>query len=139
MHIYHSLQLEVIQPPLVRSNGYSEQHLQSSLDWFPLTTFYKSYTFKKNVKRTLHYILNGQQHFLQDVLSNTRNLLYHAEITSSNFKDLHSDLNNLKSHNDIKFDTYLTRLMHTTQQVVCSTRTMYCTMSIFYIELTMTQ
>ncbi len=37
-----------------------------------------------------------------------------AEITSSNFKDLQSDLNKLKSDNDIKFDTYLTKLMHTT-------------------------
>ncbi len=37
--------------------------------------FYKSYTFKKNVKRTLQYILDSQKtHFHQDILSIKRNL-----------------------------------------------------------------
>ncbi len=53
--------------------------------------FYKSYTFKKNVKRTIHYILDGQKHFCQNIFSVKRNLLSLAEITSSNFNDLHSD------------------------------------------------
>ncbi len=75
--------------------------------------FYKSYTFTKNVKRTLHYILDGQRHFHQDLLSNKNNLLSLAEITFSNFKDLCSDLQKLKSDTDIKFDTYLTNLMYT--------------------------
>ncbi len=98
----------------MESIGYLEQLLPSSLDWFP-HCFYRSYTFKKNVKRTLHY---GQQHFCQDILSNKRNLSSLAEITLSNFKDLRSDLNKLKSDNDIKFDTYLTKLMHTTADSV---------------------
>ncbi len=51
---------------------------------------YKSYTFRKNVQRTLYYILNKQKHFQQNVLSNKRYLLSLAEITSSNFKDVHS-------------------------------------------------
>ncbi len=98
--------------------------------------FYKSYTFKKNVKRTFHYILDGQRHLHLDILSNKRDLLSLAEITSSNFKDLRSDFNNLKSDNGIKFDTYLNRLMHTTADIV-----FYKTyiMSIFFIKFTMTK
>ncbi len=75
--------------------------------------FYKSYTFRKNVKKTLHYILDSQQHFHQNILSNKRNLLSLAEITSSNFRDLQSDLKKLKLDNDIKFQSYLTKLRHT--------------------------
>ncbi len=59
---------------------------------------YKSYTFKKNVQRTLHYI---------------RYLLSLAEITSSNFKDIRSDIDNLKANTNRKFDRYLHQLMHT--------------------------
>ncbi len=34
-------------------------------------------------------------------------------ITSSNFKDVHADISELKSDTNNKFDTYLTQLMHT--------------------------
>ncbi len=80
--------------------------------------FYKSYTFKKIVKHTLHYILDNQRHFRQNIHSNKCNLLSLAEITSSNFKDVCADLSQLKSDTDSKFDAYLTKLMHTTADAI---------------------
>ncbi len=80
--------------------------------------FYKSYTFKKNVKCTLHYILGKQQHFRQNILSNKRNLLSLAEVISSNFNDAHADLSQLKSDTDSKFDAYLINVMHTTADAI---------------------
>ncbi len=74
---------------------------------------YKSYTFRKNVQRTLSYILSNQRHFQQNILPNKRYLLCLAEITSSNFKDVRSDIANLKKETNNKFDRYLHRLMHT--------------------------
>ncbi len=75
--------------------------------------FYKDYVFKKNNKRNLHYILSNQNHFCQNILTNKQNLLYLAEITSSNFKDVHEDISELKSDTKKTFDTYLTQLMLT--------------------------
>ncbi len=74
---------------------------------------YKSYTFCKNMQRTLHYILNKQKQFQQNVLSNKRYLLFLAEITSSNFKDIRSDIATFKADTNRKFDRYLHKLMHT--------------------------
>ncbi len=77
--------------------------------------FYKSYTFKKTVKRTLCYIFYGQRHFSQDLLSNNiRDHLSFSEITANNFKDLISDSITLKSDIYTKFYTYLLNLIHTT-------------------------
>ncbi len=123
MLIYHSLELNVIHPPLIISFGYLEAALTVVSGLVSTYRFYKSYTFNKNVKRTLHYIL-------QDILSNKRNLLSLAEITSSNFKDLHSDLNKLGYDNDIKFDTYLTKLMHTTADSV-----FYKNYVLYYVDI----
>ncbi len=53
---------------------------------------YKSYTFRRNLQRTLHYILSKHDHFHQDILNKKCNLLALAEITSSNFKDVRSDI-----------------------------------------------
>ncbi len=75
---------------------------------------YKSYSFKKNVQRTLHYILGNQRHFLQNIHSNKKHLLSLAEITCSNFKDIRSDISQLKTDIINKFDAYLHKLMHTT-------------------------
>ncbi len=75
--------------------------------------FYKDYVFNKNMTRTLHYILSNQNHFSQNILTNKHNLLSLAEITSSNFKDVHADIFELKSDTNKKFDTNLTQLMHT--------------------------
>ncbi len=75
---------------------------------------YKSYTFRENVQRTLHYILGNQRHFQQNILSNKKHLLSLAEITSSNFKDICSDISQLKSDTNNRFDAYLHKLMHTT-------------------------
>ncbi len=75
--------------------------------------FYKDYVFKKNIKHTLDYILNKQNHFSQNILTNKRNLLSLAEITSSNFKDVCVDISELKSDTNKKIETYLTQLMHT--------------------------
>ncbi len=93
---------------------------------------YKSYTFKKNDKSTLHYILDGQQHFCQDILSNKWDLLTLAEITSSNFKDLRSDFKTLKSDTDLKFETYLSKLMHTTADGVFYKNYILCYVNILH-------
>ncbi len=74
---------------------------------------YKSYTFSKNVQCTLSYILSNERHFQQNILSNKRYLLSLAEITSSNFKDVRSNIAYLKKETNNKFDRYLHRLMHT--------------------------
>ncbi len=74
---------------------------------------YNSYTFCKNVQRTLNYILDKQQHFKQNILSNKRYLLSFAGITSSNFKDVCTDIANLQADTNRKFDRYLHRFMHT--------------------------
>ncbi len=76
-------------------------------------SIYKSYTFCKNIQRMLHYILNKQKQFQQNVLSNKRYLLSLAEITSSNFKDVRSEIATLKADTNRKFDRYLHKLMHT--------------------------
>ncbi len=47
---------------------------------------YNSYTFRKNVQQILSYILDKQNYFQKNVLSNKRYLLSLPEITSSNFK-----------------------------------------------------
>ncbi len=62
---------------------------------------------------TLSYIHSNQRHFQQNILSNKIYLLSLAEITSSNFKDVCSDIANLKKETNNKFDRYLHRLMHT--------------------------
>ncbi len=46
-------------------------------------------------------------------MSNKRYLISLAEITSSNFKDVRSDIAKLKSNTNNKFDRYLHRLMYT--------------------------
>ncbi len=71
---------------------------------------YKSYTFRKNVQRTLSYILSNQRHYQQNILSNKKYLLSLVEITSSNFKDVRTDNN--------KFHRYLHKLMHTTADTI---------------------
>lgn len=82
------------------------------------STFYKGYHFKKNVKKTLHYILDGQKNFRQGILTNNNNLLSFLEITSSNFKEIRSDFNDLKSDTNMKFDNYFLKLMHTITDTV---------------------
>ncbi len=123
MLLYHSLQLE-----WYTHHSRETLNIQSSFYchlWIGFCLpLLQSYTFKKNVKRTLHYILDGQ-HFPQKILSNKRNLLSLAEITSSNFKDIRSNLNNLKSDNNIKFDTYLTKLMHIADSVFYKNYVLY--------------
>ncbi len=61
----------------------------------------------------LHYILNKQKQFQQYFLSNKRYLFSLVEITSSNFKDVCSDIAILKVDTNRKFDRYLHKLMHT--------------------------
>ncbi len=68
---------------------------------------YRSYTFRKHVRYTLSYILSNQSHYQQNILSNKKYLLSLAEITSSNFKDVRTDIANLKKETNNKFDRYL--------------------------------
>ncbi len=79
---------------------------------------YKSYTFRKNVQHTLSYILSNQRHYQQNILSNKKYLLSLAEITSSNFKDVWTDIANLKKETNNKFHRYLHKLMHTTADTI---------------------
>ncbi len=53
-----------------------------------------------------------------------------AEITSSNFKDLCSDFKTLKSETYLKFDTYLSKLMHTTADGVFYKKYLLCYVNI---------
>ncbi len=114
MHTSHSLLLEVIHPLQERRYGFSELYFTVVSGLVSAYRFYKDYTFKKNVRRNLHYFLDGQNHFRQDLLTNKKNLSSLAEIASSNFKDIQSDFNNLKADTNMNFDTYLSNLMHTT-------------------------
>ncbi len=89
---------------------------------------YKSYTFRKNVQRTLTYILSNQKHFQQNILSNKRYLLSLAEITSSNLKDICLPIANLKSETNNMFDRYLHRLMHTSSDSIFHKNYIYSTL-----------
>ncbi len=62
----------------------------------------------------LHYILENQRNFQKNILSNQKYLLSLAEITFSNFKDICSDIFQLKSDTNNKFDAYLHKPMDTT-------------------------
>ncbi len=73
---------------------------------------YKIYIFRKNVQHNLSYILSNHRHFQENILSKKRYLPSLAEITSSNFKDVRSDIANLKKETNNKFNKYLHRPMH---------------------------
>ncbi len=94
--------------------------------------FYKDYVFKKNMKQTLHYILDNQNHFSQNILTNKCNLLSFAEITSGNFKDVRADISDSKSDTDNKFDTYLTQLMHSSANSIFYKNYVLCYVNILY-------
>ncbi len=94
--------------------------------------FYKDYVFKKNMKQTLHYILDNQNHFSQNILTNKCNLLSFAEITSGNFKDVREDISDSKSDTDNKFDTYLTQLMHSSANSIFYKNYVLCYVNILY-------
>ncbi len=97
--------------------------------------FYKDYVFKKNMKLTLHYILDNQNHFSQNILTNKLNLLSLAEITSSNFKDVRADISELKSDTNNKFDTYLTQVMHTSANYIFyKNYALYCVNILHHLD-----
>ncbi len=77
-------------------------------------SIYKIYSFRKNVQCTLSYILSNQRCYQQNILSNNKYLPTLAEITVINFKDVRTDIANLKAETNNKFDRYLHKLMHTT-------------------------
>ncbi len=64
---------------------------------FSAWRFYKDYTFKRNLRRTLHHIINDGEHFRQGILSNRRNLVSLADITASNFKLLREKFEGLRN------------------------------------------
>ncbi len=51
-------------------------------------------------------------------MSNKKYLLSLAEITSSNFKDVRTDIANLRKETNNKFHRYLHKLMHTTADTI---------------------
>ncbi len=114
MPTFCSLPPGVTHPPNVRNVGYlGSLLLLSPACSLPIES-YKSYSFRKKVHRTLHYILENQRHFQQNILSNKKHLLSLAEITSSNFKDICSDISKLKSDTNDNFDAYSHKFMYTT-------------------------
>ncbi len=113
MHTFHSSLQGVKHLPLVKNVGYSEQLLRLFPDWLVPTDSTRIMFVKKNVKQTLQYILNNQNHFSQNILTNRLNMLSLAEITSSNFKNVCANISELNSDTNKRFDTYVTLLMHT--------------------------
>ncbi len=69
------------------------------------------------MQHTLSYILTNQRHYQQNIMCNKKYLLSLAEITSSNFKDVRTDIANLKTETN-KFDRYLHKPMHTTADTI---------------------
>ncbi len=70
------------------------------------------------MQHTLSYILPNQRYYQQNILSNKKFLLSLDEITLSNFKDVGTDIANLKTETNHKFDRYLYKLMHTTADTI---------------------
>ncbi len=130
MHTYHSSLPGVIHPPLVKKRWLFGVAFTVVSGLVSAYRFYKDYDFKKNVKRTLPYILDNQNHFSQNILTNKRNLLSLAEITFSNFKDVWADISKLKSDTNNKFDTYLTQLMHTSANYI-----FYKNYALYYVNI----
>ena len=67
---------------------------------FSTWRFYKDYTFKRNLKRTLKYILDNNEQFRSGILSNRRNLLSLADVTGSNFRELRTKFAELRNLTD---------------------------------------
>ncbi len=72
----------------------------------------------KNVQHTLSYILFNQRHYQQNIFSNKKYLLSFTEITSNNFRDVRTDIANLKKETNNKFHRYFHKLMHTTADTI---------------------
>ncbi len=85
---------------------------------FSAWRFYKDYKFKNNLKRALHYILDENSQFRYGIFSNKRNLFSLSVITSSNCKEVRTDLADLRSYTDTKFDYYIRHVMHTAHDTV---------------------
>ncbi len=111
MPIFRSLPPRVTRPPNMNNVGYLGQPSRLCLVGVTAYRIYKSYTFRKNVQRTLSYILSNQRHFQQNILSNKRYLLSLAEISSSNFKDVRWDTANLKKETNNNFNRYLHKML----------------------------
>jgi hypothetical protein len=79
---------------------------------FSAWRFYKDYQFKKNLRRSMTYILNRQKDFKQGILTNHKNLLSLADITALNFKKLRGDFTTLRAFVQNKFATYGNNMLH---------------------------
>jgi hypothetical protein len=73
---------------------------------FSAWRFYKDYQFKKNLRRTIHYIMDKQNEFKQGILTNHRNLLSLADITAINFRKVCADFTILRKYVQNKFASY---------------------------------
>jgi hypothetical protein len=73
---------------------------------FSAWRFYKDYQFKKNLRRTIHYIMDKQKEFKQGILTNHRNLLSLADITAINFRKVPADFSILRMYVQNKFASY---------------------------------
>ncbi len=85
---------------------------------FSAWRFYKDYTFKRNLRRTLHHIINDGKHFRQGILSNRRNLVSLADITASNFKFLREKFEGLRNMTFEYFQSYTSSLLATNADAI---------------------
>ncbi len=114
MSTFRSLPPGVTHPPNVRNIGYLGSLLLLSPAWSLRIESTKASLLRKMSKE--HYItyLETKDISNKDFSVNKKHLLSFAEITSSNFKDICSDIYQLKSDTNNKFNAYLHKLMQTT-------------------------
>jgi len=96
---------------------------------FSAWKFYKDYTFKRNLRRTLHHILKDNKNFKFGIMTNRRNLVSLADITASNFKDLRKKFVDLRNITWNNFNQHTTDLINTQSDSI-----FYRNYLLFYID-----
>ncbi len=78
---------------------------------FSAWRLYKDWTFKRNLKRTLHYILNEGESFRRGILTNICSLLALAGIKHSNVHKMHQKFIGLANKVSIHFHHFTNSLI----------------------------
>ncbi len=85
---------------------------------FSAWRFYEDWTFTRNLKRTLHYILNEGESFRKGILTNRHSLLALADITHSNFHKMHHKFIGLANKISIHFHHFTNSLIPSNRDTV---------------------
>ncbi len=85
---------------------------------FSAWRFYKDWTFKRNLKRTLRYILNEVELFRRGILTNRRSLIDLADITHSNFNKMHQRFIGLANKVSIHFHHFTNSLISSRKDTI---------------------